>query len=132
MALTDCTKTIINGISFTGYSNYDVVNSLTYVTSPERATAGNILGLDIIPTFIATTIQITYNLMPYETYKKFIQATTTQKEFEVVYFDPDTQEEKTALFYIAPFTKKQILFKSKSILGIRDFTIELISTNNEV
>lgn len=122
---------IVNGRTFDGYSFYDITNSLTYVTSPERTNTGAMPGLDQIETFVVTTITITYNLMPYEKYKQFIES-TTPVEFVVTYYDINEDVEKTGMFYLAPSTKKEILWKFKNIEGIRNFTIELISTNNEV
>ena len=131
MALENCLTIIINGTTFTGYSFFDVINSTTYVTSPERTNTGSMPGISNIETFVVTTIEITYNLMAYDKYKTFI-ASTIPVEFAVTYYDPDIEEEKTGMFYVAPRTKKEIMWKNRAIEGIKNFTIELISTNNEV
>lgn len=132
MAYTDCTKIKIGASSeLTGYSSYDVKNSLTYVQEPARTVAGNLVGLDG-DTFIVTTIKFTYNMIPYDKYKTLVTALTTSKDFKVTYYDVDSGSEKSGMFYLAPATDKDIFVRNKNIYGIRNFSVELISSNNEV
>lgn len=132
MAYTDCTKIKIGASSeLTGYSSYDVKNSLTYVQEPARTVAGNLVGLDG-DTFIVTTIKFTYNMIPYANYKTLVTTLTTNKEFKVTYYDVDSGAEKTGMFYLAPATDKEIFVRNKNIYGVRNFTVELISSNNAV
>lgn len=132
MAYTDCTKVKIGtSTELTGYSSYDVKNSLTYVQEPARTVAGNLVGLDG-DTFMVTTIKFTYNMIPYANYKTLVTALTTNKEFKVTYYDVDSGQEKSGMFYLAPATDKEIFVRNKNIYGIRNFSVELISSNNEV
>lgn len=134
MSISNHKKIKINGQEFGGYSTYDVMNSLTYSTSPERTLGGNIQNLDRIPRFNVVSIFLSYNLMPYSVYKLFVEKTmglTSNPEFVVEYFDIDSGEVKTGYFYLAPATQKEVFYKRGQVEGIRNFTIELISTNNE-
>lgn len=119
-----------------GYSSYDCLNSLTYVNAPERTIGGTIPNLSSIPTFIVTTLFITYKLMPYQTYKDFINHINNKVEFVIEYFDVDTGSIMTKKFYLAPQSQRELFYARRggvrSIDGILNITLEFISTNNEV
>jgi len=136
VAISDFTNICIDGVNFGGYSFYDVVDAITYTSTPERTIAGNIVGLDKITKFVVTTIYIKYNLMKYEDYKTFVANVMNRDdgkvEFTIEYWDINTDTSKTKKFYLAPASQKEILYKRKSIDGIRNMEIEFISTNNEV
>ncbi len=133
MAYTDCTKIKIEGLEVTGYSSYDVIHALTYVYEPTRTVAGNIVELNYDETFYVTTIKLEFNMLPYNEYKQLVAALVgTTPELSVTYYDVDSSTEETAMFYVAPATEKEIFIKNKNIYGIRNFTLELISTNNTV
>jgi uncharacterized repeat protein (TIGR02543 family) len=119
-----------------GYSSYDCLNSLTYVNAPERTIGGTIPNLSSIPTFIVTTLFITYKLMPYQTYKDFISHINNKVEFVIEYFDVDTGSMMTKKFYLAPQSQRELFYARRggvrTIDGILNITLEFISTNNEV
>lgn len=129
-AITNNGKSIlINGTSYTGYSSYDVVNTRTKVTEPQRTITGAIPNLSSIDEFIATTIYVTFKFLDIAVYRDII-AKTSQAEFDVTYFDIDTGEEKTGKFYLAPATKKELFWKGGVAIAVVSFTLEMISTNN--
>lgn len=137
MALANFSEIIIAGTKVKGYSSYDTLNSKTFSASPERTISGNMVGLGV-ETFIVTTITLVFTLIPYSTYKTLYALLNGTVELTVTYWDVDSDTEKTGKFYLAPATKKELYVKGKivggskvpAIEGIRNLTVELISTNN--
>ena len=144
MGSTENTSIVIGGLTFRGYSEYDTQCSKTYVTEPSRSLTGKILNLNSLPTFNVITIYITYKYMNYEDreikledgihlvygYKTLAKLMSSGNEFSVKYFDVEEGRMKFGKFYFAPATKKAVDFYKRNPRGIKDFTIELISTNN--
>ena len=141
---TNNTCIVIGEYTFRGYYEYDTQRSKTYVTEPSRSNTGKMLNLNSIPTFDVITIHITYKYMNYEDttisiggnnhivygYKTLANLMSYSNEFVVKYFDVEEGVIKTGKFYFAPATKKAVDFYKRNPRGIKDFTIELISTNN--
>lgn len=141
---TNNTCIVIGGFTFRGYSEYDTQRSKTYITEPSRSNTGKMLNLNSLPTFDVITIHITYRYMNYEDtttiingqryilygYKTLANLMSSSNEFVVKYFDVEEGLVKNGKFYFAPATKKAVDFYKRYPRGIRDFTIELISTNN--
>lgn len=140
------TSIVIGGYTFRGYYEYDTQRSKTYVTEPSRSNTGAMLNLNSIPTFDVITIYITYKYLEYEDkvvkidgsnhtiygYKTLAKLMSSGNEFVVRYFDIEDGIIKRGKFYFAPATKKAVDFYKRNPRGIKDFTIELISTNNLV
>lgn len=122
-------KIKINNTTFTGYSEYDVVNTRTKVSEPQRTITGAIPNLAEIEEFTATTIHIVYKFLDISVYRDILDKTSA-KEFEVTYFDIDSGKEKTGKFYIAPAEKKTLYWKNGVAKAVVSFKLELISTNN--
>lgn len=143
---TNNTCIVIGGYTFRGYYEYDTQRSKTYVTEPSRSNTGAMININNIPTFDVITIYITYKYLEYEDktinidgrdytvygYKTLAKLMSSGNEFVVKYFDIEEGAIIRGKFYFAPATKKAVDFYKRNPRGIKDFTIELISTNNLV
>ena len=122
---------IINGEEFIGYSSFKCVNTKTYVTEPERTYDGSIPNINAYDTFIVPRLEISFEFMTIQDFRRFLKA-TSPNEFPVTYYDYEIDKVVTYNMYIQPRDMATIHNNGLEILGITGQTISLIATLNNV
>ena len=122
----------IDGEVINGYFEYSFLEEKSYATQPVRSISGEIVGIDDYETFLTPRIVIRYNMMGIDDYRRLMYALndTKQNAHIVTCYDVVRDKRVTHEMYFAP-TQMPIIYQQYLIaLGIQDFTIELIGTNN--
>lgn len=122
----------IDGIEITSYSTFSYYEAKTYVTSPTRSSTGAMGMLNSMATFVTPRLRISFNYMKQETYNILMQLINSKNEFTVTCLDPVTNTRKTNKMYFSPTDYPEIYQQNLKILGILNYEIELVGTNNEV
>lgn len=125
------TGIIINTFDCSAFSDYFVLNELTYSEEPTRALDGTMSDLSKIQSFIVPRIFVDFNFLDIAQYRQLLQATST-KEFPITYYDPDNNETKTAKFYLKPVSRSKLYVKPTSdgmdVRGVRNLSLEFVAT----
>lgn len=122
---------IINGQSFNNYSSFLCVNTKTYVNEPERTNDGSIPDINDYDTFVVPRLKIKFDYMSISDFRRMLSAISTN-EFEVVYYDYETNKTVHHLMYIEPRDMAEIYNKGYELLGVIGYEFSFIGTlNNE-
>lgn len=119
------------------YRNYIFWWEKTYKKSPERADDGSMGDLNNnYATFITPHLIVEYDQMTIDDYRSIMKQFLSKNEFTVTCYDPINNEMTTNKMYFAtPSTPKYYYRtednKNVEILGVHDYTVELIGTNNQ-
>lgn len=126
------------GGTFTGYKAYSFFWEKTFAKQPERSASGVIGNLDSYPTFTTPHLKIDFSMISIDDYRRLCKLMLAQSEFNVTCYDVIYDERKTVKMYFAPdqfpklFAIARMYNGNKYIelTGVRDYTVELIGTNN--
>lgn len=137
---TDIQKVIIDGNEFTGYKTFSSFWELTYSKSPERSTGGVIGNLNSIPCFVTPHLKINFAMMDIDSYRRLYDLILDRREFTVKYYDVVHNQIETQKMYFAPDQLPTLYAVARrlngeewvEVLGIQNYTVELIGTNNEL
>jgi hypothetical protein len=145
----------LDGVTFKGYKAYSFFYEITLLKQPERTQSG-VIDLSTHAYFLTPHLKIDYSLMPYPMFCKLRQMMTQKLTFNLTCFDTDNHTVvENVEVYFAPdsFPKFATMARRLSeptaetvnsdnpiyevnkyieILGVRDYTIELIGTNRDV
>lgn len=132
--LTKLDQIEIDGEVINGYMEYSFLEEKSYATQPTRANDGSIIDIDDYTTFLTPRIIIKYSMMNIDDYRKLMQKLndTTKNAHIVSCYDIVKNERVWHEMYFAPTSMPIIYQKYLIALGVQDFTIELIGTNNPV
>ena len=134
-------KVTINGNVFTDYSAFSFLWEKSYVKSPERSGAGTIGNLNSYATFLTPHLKIDFGLMSIDSYRKIMQLIYSSNEFLVTCYDVVNNKDTTNKMYFSTeempklWTIVDALNGDENaimLLGVQDYTVEMIGTNNEV
>lgn len=133
---TEMAEFTIDGITYRGYSEYTFVWEKTYVKQVERSQSGSMGNLDTYPTFKTPHMTATYKIMPITDYRSIMKQFLAKNEFDVTCYDAVNDMKITRKMYFAtPSAPKFITRTPKKgnveLLGVQDYTVELIGTNND-
>ena len=120
----------IDGNEIQGYFEYSFINEKTYVTSPERSADGSIDNLNSYATFLTPRLVIKYNYMHISDYRTLMQLMNSKNEFIVECYDIVLDKRVKHKMYFAPTEMPNIHQRYLEVLGVKDYTIELIGTNS--
>lgn len=137
---TDIQKVIIDGNEFTGYKTFSSFWELTYSKSPERSTGGVIGNLNSIPCFVTPHLKINFAMMDIDSYRRLYNLILDRREFVVKYYDVVNNVVTTQKMYFAPDQLPTLYAVARKlngeewveVLGVQNYTVELIGTNNEL
>lgn len=115
-----------------GYFEYSYFDELSYVKSPIRSSAGVIENLNSYATFLTSRLIIKYNYMHINDYRKLMLLLRSKKEFAVECYDIVLDRRVVHNMYFAPPSMPNIHQRYLEVLGVKDYTIELIGTNSEL
>ena len=137
----DVQKIIIDGNTFTGYKTYSFFWEKTFVRQPERSLSGVIDNLNSYSTFITPHLQINFAMMSIEDYRRLYSLIMSKNEFVVTCYNVLTNEMTTNKMYFYPDTLPKLNMMVRQItnngarekwielLGVQDYTIEMVGTN---
>lgn len=135
-------KFIVDDITYTSYSEYSFIWEKTYVENPERADNGAMGDLNAEnATFVTPRMVVTYNLMSIDDYRSIMKQLLSKNEFVVTCYDPINDKMTTNKMYFATASMPDFYYvdetdsdgnKVVSLVGVRDYKIELIGTNNPI
>lgn len=112
-----------------GYFEYSFITEKSYVTSPERSADGTIDNLNSYSTFFTPRLVIKYNYMHISDYRKLMILLNSKNEFVVECYDIVLDKRVRHKMYVATPEMPTIHQRYMEVLGIRNYTIELIGTN---
>lgn len=127
---------VVDGIRYTNYTDYTFTWEKTYVKQLERSSTGAIGNLETYDTFITPHMKATYDIMTINDYRSIMKQFLSKNQFTVTCYDPINDELTTNIMYFAtPSTPKYIYRtendKKVKIIGVQNYEVELIGTNNE-
>lgn len=141
----DIGNVIIDGNVFSNYGTYSFLWEKSYVKSPKRSNGGSIHNLDSYTTFVTGHFKIHFSLMSIDDYRKLMQLLYAKGEHTVTCYDIVfnkritlnmyfTTEEMPNLFTIAHRLQSMSSDEWEyrvELLGVQDYTVEMVSTNTE-
>ena len=132
-------KVIIDGNIFEGYKTFSFFWEITYSENPSRSKNGAIGNINNIPTFITPHLKINYSMLSIDDYRRLYKLILRQREFVVTCYDIVHDKKTTNKMYFAPdqlptlYTVARKLASGEKFIeltGVKDYTVELIGTNN--
>lgn len=128
---------VIDGNKFGGYKTFSSFWEKTYVKQPERSSSGVIDNLNSYATFVTFHLKVDFNMMSIDDYRRLYDLMLDRNEFTVTAYNVRTNQPYTCKMYFAPDQMPKLYAVSRKlqgerfveVLGIQDYTIELIGTN---
>lgn len=134
-------KVVIDGNVFSGYKAFTFIWEKTFVKEPTRSSNGTIGNLNSYATFITPHLKINFAMMSIDDYRRLYRLILQKNEFTVTCYDIISDSKITKKMYFAPdqfptlYTVARKLASGEKFIeltGIKDYTVELIGTNNEL
>lgn len=131
---------VIDNVTFTNYKAFSSFREKTYVREPERSSNGVIGNLDTYATFLTWRVKIDFSMMSIDEYRELYRILLAKNEFVVSFYDVIEGHHIEKKMYCAPdqfpvlYTVARRLStgeKTIDLTGVRNYTIELIGTNND-
>ena len=121
----------IDGCEIHGYFEYSFMEEKSYMEQPTRSQDGTIEGLDDYSTFLTPRLIIKYNMMNIEDYRTLMTFLKSKNTFNVTCYDIVADRRVTHEMYFANPQMPVIYQQYLAVLGVQDYTIELIGTNRK-
>lgn len=121
----------IDGEELYGYFEYSFLEEKSYREQPIRSDSGVIENLESYATFLTPRLIIKYNMMHIDDYRKLMKLLKSKNEFTVECYDIVEDKRVTHRMYFAPPQMPIIYQQYLMALGIQEYSIELIGTNND-
>lgn len=133
-------KVTIDNNTFTDYSAFTFLMEKSYIKPPVRSGAGSIDNLDSYATFLTPHLKMDFSMMSIDTYRTMMKLLRSRNEFTVTCYDVVNDIDVTHKMYFATEQMPKLWSIAKALngdewvelLGIQDYTIELIGTNAEL
>ena len=138
---TKIAKIKIDGNEFTNYGAFSFAWEKTYVKQPERSANGTIDNLNSYATFRTPHIVIDFSILSIDDFREIVRLDLEKNEFVVEFYDPIYHKDEKRKMYFATlalakiYTMQRYRFDNEKweeftqIMGVQDYTIELIGTN---
>lgn len=130
---------VIDGNKFGGYKTFSSFWEKTYVKQPERSSSGVIDNLNSYATFVTFHLKVDFAMMSIDDYRRLYDLMLDRNEFTVTAYNVRTNQPYTCKMYFAPDQMPKLYAVARKlqgqgdkyieILGVQDYTIELIGTN---
>ena len=140
----DIHNVIIDGDTFTNYGDFQFVWEKTYAKEPSRSEGGVIDNLNAYHTFITPHLLLNFSIMSIDDYRAIVLKDLSKNEFVVQCYDPIYNTTIKAKMYFAPLQMSKLYTIAKKrlnngvwqdwvqLVGVHDYTVELIGTNSEL
>lgn len=134
-------EVIIEGNVFSGFSSYTFVWEKSYKETPQRADDGRIGNLNSYPTFVVPHAKITYDIMPIDLYRTYKDLVNSTNEVTITIYDAENDRTTTQRMYFGtdemPDFYTDVITNtdgttSVCLLGVKNFTIDMIGTKGDV
>ena len=131
---------VIDGNKFGGYKTFSSFWEKTYVKQPERSASGVIDNLNSYATFVTFHLKVDFAMMSIDDYRRLYNLMLDRSEFTVTAYNVlDNSQTHTCKMYFAPDQMPKLYAVARKlqgqgdkyieVLGVQDYTIELIGTN---
>jgi len=124
-------KVIINGQEFELYTDIFSLDTMTWTKEPTRSLDGSMPDINDIDRFPVPRLWIDFKYISIDDYRRLLSAVNAP-EFEVTYYNLETDSMVTHNMYIHPLDRYKIHNKGKDLIGIIGAGITLVGTLNEV
>ena len=121
----------IDGCEIHGYFEYSFMEEKSYVEQPVRSQDGSIDNLDDYITFLTPRLIIKYNMMNIDDYRTLMTFLKIKNKFNVTCYDIVADRRVTHEMYFANPQMPVIYQQYLAAMGVQDYTIELIGTNQK-
>lgn len=140
----DIDKVIINGNTFTNYGDFQFSLEKSYVKSPKRGGNGAIGNLNSYATFITPRLIINFSVMSIDDFRTLVRTDLERNEFIVECYDHIYNKRRTAKMYFTTLQMAKLYTLNKvrynksewedfiQIVGVRDYTVEMVGTNSDL
>lgn len=133
-------RVIIDGNVFTDYGAFSFLWEKSYVKSPVRAGNGSIGNLDSYATFITPHLKINFSLLSIDSYRMLMKLLYSKNEHTVTCYDIVYNTITTNNMYFSTEEMPTIYAMARGLsgeeyvelLGVLDYTIEMVGTNTNV
>ena len=134
-------KVVIDGNEFTDYGAFSFLYEKSYVKSPVRSGSGTIGNLDSYAWFLTPHLKIDFGLMSIDSYRTLMKLIYSKNEFTVTCYDVVYNKQETHKMYFSTEEMPKLWTivdalngdeNAVMLLGVQDYTVEMIGTNNEV
>lgn len=133
-------KVLIDETELKGYSAFTFLMEKSYVKSPVRSGDGSISNLDSYAWFLTPHLKIDFGLLSIESYRAIMKLIRSRNEFTVTCYDVVEDKDVTHKMYFATEQMPKLWAIAKAmdgdewveLLGVQDYTVEMIGTNTSV
>lgn len=130
----------IDNNPFKDYSAFTFLMEKSYVKSPVRSGDGSINNLDSYAWFLTPHLKIDFSLMSIDSYRRIMKLIQSKNEFTVTCYDVVNDKDVTHNMYFATEQMPKLWAIARALdgaewtelLGVQDYTIELIGTNTDI
>lgn len=130
-------KVIIDGNEFTDYGAFSFLWEKSYVKSPERSGDGTIGNLNSYATFVTPHLKIDFSMMSIDSYRVLMKLLYEKNEHIVQCYDIVNNKFTTNNMYFSTEEMPKLWTIARALneeewvelLGVQDYTVELIGTN---
>lgn len=122
----------IDGNEITGYFTYTFVKAKTLNKSPVRSKGGQIKNINHYSFFITPRVQIMFNYLSLEAYQTIMRLIQSKNEFTVRLYDIEAGKMVTHKMYFSTEDYPELVLGYNKLRGIKNYTIELQGTNNDL
>lgn len=141
----DIDKVYIDDNEFSNYGQYQFIYEKSYAKSPSRSLSGSMGSINNLPTFLTPHLILDFSVMSIDDYRKIMQLHYEKNEFVVRCYDPIYNRAVAAKMYFATEEMAKLFAISKNrtttdgswedflmLVGVREYKVEMIGTNNEL
>lgn len=131
----------IDDTPFTDFSAFSFLNEKSFIKSPQRSSDGSIGNLDSYAWFLTPHLKIDFSLLSIDSYRDIMKLIQSKNEFTVTCYDPVEDKDVTHKMYFTTEQMPKLWTIAKALnggtswvelLGVQDYTIELVGTNTDV
>jgi uncharacterized repeat protein (TIGR02543 family) len=127
----------IDGNPFTDYKAFSFLWEKSYVKSPERSGDGSITNLNSYATFVTPHLKIDFSMMSIDSYRTLMTLLYEKNEHIVECYDVVRNELTVNNMYFATEEMPKLWTIARALngeqwvelLGVQDYSVELIGTN---
>lgn len=136
----DIAKVEIDGNTFTDYGAFSFLWEKSFSDEPTRSTNGVMIDLDTVAWFVTPHLKIDFSLLSIDSYRQIMKLIYSKNEFVVTCYDVVYNTTISAKMYFATEEMPKLFTIARALngeewvelLGVEEYTVELIGTNREV
>lgn len=131
----------IDGNKITGYSAFYFLWEKSYIKSPSRSGNGSISNLNSYSTFTTPHLKIDFTMLSIDAYRTIMRLLYAKNEHIVECYDIVNDRTTVNNMYFSTESMPNLYTLTRQlqgeepiieVLGVKDYTVELIGTNNDL